>query len=249
MDTEPADWVRRKVEPGARIARHGRTWRIGRTGEALGVLYGRIGYEREASSIEQYDEEQKDFVEYAIRSGAATPFAIELDTLVMAIQHRPPEISMGAAANALALLLSDQEHRWTTEPPSRSIPLSEWRLGVEKVTRARFVLRKPNPHYTDTPDLEALIDGADAETARLELQGAQLDLDSPFISQTLSHIQNNYGEARLTGVTSTGEESTYSTTMQAEELTTEAGTNADGEVDLMSLLQAVAGTPNQDHTD
>ncbi|WP_440900344.1 hypothetical protein, partial [Actinosynnema sp.] len=121
---EPADWIRQQVEPGALITRYGRQWRIGRVEEARGVLSGRIGYEREASSVEQYDEEQKDFVEYAIRSGAVTPFAIELETLVLAIQHRPPDISMGAAANALAQLLSDPEHRWTAEPPSRRIPLT-----------------------------------------------------------------------------------------------------------------------------
>lgn len=236
--------------PGARVVRYGRTWRIGRTEQALGVLSGRIGYEREASSIEQYDEEQKDFIEYAIRSGAATPFAIDLSTQVLAIQHRPPEISMGGAANALALLLSDQEHRWTTEPPSRRIPLIEWRQGVHKVTRARFVVKQPNPHYTDTPDLEALIEQANAEVARLELQAENgIDLDSPFLDQTLRHIENNYGEARLIGVRADGTESTYSTAMHAEELTTEAATNADGEVDLMSLLQAVAGSTDQDDTD
>jgi hypothetical protein len=156
---------------------------------------------------------------------------------------------MGPAANTIAMLLSEAEYRWSAEPDGRQIPLSIWRQRMSHITRVRLVVRRPNPHYQDTPDLEALINQSDAEVARLELQSEHgVDLNSPFLQQTIRHIEAGYGEGYLSGITSDGTESTYSTLLHSVEQTTEAPANDDGEVDLMSVLQNVAGQSDQGDT-
>lgn len=244
IDATPAQWITSHVVPGATVERYRRTWIVGQTEEHLGVLYGRIGYERDPSVFEIYDEEQKDFVGVSIRTGNVTPFAINLDSLVLAFQTKPPEIIMGAVANAIAALLSEEDARWRAESLlATRMALSEWVQGVDRVTRIRFFIRQPNPHYQDARDLEALIEQAQAKFARLELQADDgLDLNSPFVEQTLRHVdEHSYGEARLTGSTADGIESVYSTEIQTVEKVTEAPAHPEtGEVGQASLGEAVA---------
>lgn len=244
IDATPAQWIASHVVPGATVDRYRRTWIVGQTEEHLGVLYGRIGYERDASQFEIYDEEQKDFVGVSIRTGNVTPFAINLNSLVLAFQTKPPEIVMGSVANAIAALLSEDDARWRAESLlARRMTLNEWVQSVDRVTRIRFFIRQPNPHYQDAPDLEALIEQAQAEVGRLELQAdGGLDLNSPFVEQTLRHVdEHSYGEARLTGSTVDGTESVYATDIQTVEEVTEAPTHPEtGEVGQASLAEAVA---------
>ncbi|MFI6026387.1 hypothetical protein [Amycolatopsis magusensis] len=244
LDATPAQWVASHIVPGATVERYRRTWIIGQTEQHSDVLYGRIGYERDASVFEIYDQEQKDFVGVSIRTGTVTPFAINLDTLVLAFQTKPPEIVMGSVANAVASLLTEGDARWRAESLlARRMTLSQWREGIDRVTRIRFYIRQPNPHYQDAPDLEALIEQAQAEVGRLELQAdGGLDLESPFVEQTLRHVdEHGYGDARLTGKTADGAESVYSTEIHTVEEVTEAPAHPEtGEVGQASLADAVA---------
>jgi len=233
-----------RITPGESVERYRRTWIVGQTETHGEVLYGRIGYERDASVFEIYDQEKKDFIGVSIRTGTVTPFAINTSNLVLAFQTKPPDIIMGSVANAIAQLLSDDDLRWrAVSLLARRMTLAEWRRSVDNVTRIRFHIRQPNPHYQDAPDLERLIEQARAEVGRLELQSESgLDLESPFIEQTLRHVdEHNYGDARLTGITENGNESVYSTEIDTVEEVTEAPAHPEtGEVGQASLAEAVA---------
>ncbi|WP_414936500.1 hypothetical protein [Amycolatopsis sp. cmx-11-51] len=249
FDATPAQVITSRIVPGARIERYRRTWIVGYTELHGDVLHGRIGYERNPSVFEFYDEEERDFIGVTFRLGNVTPFAINTTNLVLAFQARPPEIVIGSVSNAIAMMLSEGDSRWHVESLLASrMSLREWTQSVDRVTRIRFNIRQPNPHYQDAPDLEALIEQARAEVGRLELQAAGgLDLASPFVEQTLRHVdEHKYGEARLTGTTSSGTESIYSTEIATVETVVEAPADpATGEVGQASLADAVA-SENED---
>lgn len=255
LGLDPQGQILSRIAPGQRTERYGRTWIIGRTEHRDdGSLFGRIGYQA-GGTVELWDEDQQDFIDVAVQGGFATPFLINVRTSALAFQPRPPQIKIGAVTGAFKALLSTaDEEPWSIYSAARRVSLDEWLDRVIKVTHVRMRMRRPNPHYEDTPNLEALLEQSEADVVRLEARSKDgLKIESGFIQETLRHVGAGYGDARLTGTVreESGErETVYDTEIGTEEQTSEAPANPDsGEVSTESLQQALAVPDDEGDTD
>lgn len=221
FDTEVFDeWgprIREVIRPSARTTRYGREWIIGQVEEANGIITGRIGFQGEPGTAEVWDEERSDFIETAIPSGMTAPFAIDTRNLTAAIQARNPHIKVNGLVGAFEALLTGAGKRWRLEALRETMSLAEWKRSVHHVTYVRFTIREPNPHYHDARNLEELMSQLSSEVIQLEAQSDNgLDINSPFIVETESHIERGYGDGEYRGLSDAGE-SLYSTKVGAEE--------------------------------
>lgn len=194
---------------------------------------------------EVWDDEAKDFREVAVPAGLTSPFAVNLRTMRMALQPRGSAIKLNGLIGAFRALLAQGGDSWRILTPEKEMSFTQWRASVDRVVDVRFRLRKPNPHWEGAPDLEAVMEQAEAELALLELQAEKgIDTTAPFIAQSQVHVERGYGEARYVGLrgveTSEVRETVYNTTLGSEEEVVEVAVREDGEVDRSDLAQTLA---------
>lgn len=249
--TTDREWIQERIRPGASVERYGREWVIGRTEEEDGVLSGRIGFRGAEGLAEIWDDQATDFVPTAVPQGQAVPFAIDLATGRLALQTRPA-LKINGLTGALEALLSEGNLRWRIRSPRARMSFSDWRASVDRVTKVRLRVVKPNPTYRDTPNLEALIEQAEAEVVVLEMQADHgINTDTTFITESQEHIDRGYGEGIYRGE-SEGRETVYNTRLEAEETFEEFEVNLDGEVpheSLKTVLNEPLTSGDTDHDD
>src|SRR5688500_4431202 len=145
---EQEERVRSAFVPGTSATRYGRTWLMGQVREEDGFLYGRIGFEAEGGVTEVWDPVRLDFAEVAIPSGVTSPFALRLSDLVMVFQTRGAIIKINTFIGAMQALLHEATgDHWLLVTTRRRVDFATWRVTVDRVTRARFHLERPNPNY------------------------------------------------------------------------------------------------------
>lgn len=242
------EYIQAALTAGRSTERYGREWIVGRTTQVGDVLTGRIGFRGAEGMVEVWDDEDQDFREVAVPAGLTSPFAVNLRTLQMALQPRGA-IKLNGLIGAFRNLLTQEGDQWRVLTPEKEMSFSVWRASVDRVVSVKFRLRKPNPHYQGTPDLEAVLEQAEAEVAALELQSeAGIDTNAPFVQQSQHHVERGYGESRYVGLrgvaTSEPRESVYNSNLGSEEEALEVAVGEDGEVsqsDLSSTLALAAG--------
>lgn len=228
------EWIVSRMHRGATAVRYGREWIVGKTEVSGDVLTGRIGFRGAEGMAEVWNDEERDFEAIAVPQGQAAPFAIDLRSFRLAIQSRPL-LKLNGLIGAIEALLSEDDFRWRISSPRAVMSFSEWRASVERVTKVRLRVVKPNPHYRDTPNLEALLEQAEAEVVLMELQAESgIDTDATFIAESQEHIDAGYGEAIYRGV-SAGRETVFNTKLHTEETYEELEVTLDGEVPHESL--------------
>lgn len=238
-------------QAGRRVRRYSREWLVGHTDVLDGTLVGKIGFQSEGETfVEVWDEALNDFATYAVTQGFTMPFAVDLDSLLLLVQPRA-QVKLNGVIGAMEAMLDQrtQERGWRIISTGPRITRQAWLDSVERVTEVRLVVRQPNPHWQDADDLQAVMETAAADVARLVLAASGgIDLDAPFLQQTLGHVDRNYGEGTLTGVRSDGRVSTFSTRLEAEELPEQLPVQDTGEVARETLKQALGAsqTPAED---
>lgn len=238
--------IRSAFSPASCVTRYRRDWIVGQTTEDDGVLRGRLGIKGIEDIAEIWDEERKDFATTAVPAGAAVPFAIDLNTLVMVVQPRG-RIEINGIAGAVKMLLNEatgSKDSWSVRAPGNELSFKEWREGVSVVRSVRFTVRKPNPHYRDTPDLQHIMEETEADIVRFEAKADHgLDLDAGFLKDTQVHVEAGYGEARYVGerVDAQGHvtESVYYTEIKSEQEAEELPADQDGEVSFTGLAKTL----------
>jgi hypothetical protein len=147
------------IHPGASTVRYRRTWRIGHTTASREdqILYSRLGFEGSRTTV-IWDEEDADFLSAPVPSGQFVPFAIDLRTLAVAFQTRPPDIKVSSFTGALQSVLREEsrDFGWRVESQIRQLTFDEWRSTVDRVTRLRFRLERPNPNWAGRPEIESI---------------------------------------------------------------------------------------------
>ncbi|ERS41840.1 hypothetical protein HMPREF1287_01162 [Corynebacterium sp. KPL1986] len=226
--------VENALSQGSGVERYGRLWRIGRVDKIDNVVIGKLGFINRPKTSEIWDEEELDFQEVQFKDGSSATFAVNLDNLSLAIQSTP-NVGVTSALGAIRALLSLEGEKWTLSPLKRAVSFEQWKNSVDKIVRAKYKLRKPNPHYGEAKSLEEIMEGAEAEVATLEVSSDQgLDLDSSFLQETQLHTERGYGEADFVGIRSdaTGQnvETKYSSIAGSEEEAVEIETLENGEV-------------------
>lgn len=247
-------YVRDAFSPGRRTERYGREWIIGRTSRNADVLTGRIGFRGAEGMAEIWDEEEVNFREVAVPAGLTSPFAVNLRTLQMALQPRGAAITLNGLIGAFRSLLRKDGERWNIRSPRREMTFAQWRESVDLVTSVRFHLKKPNPHWQGTPELEAVMEQAEAEVAALELSAQQgIDTSASFVKESQHHVEREYGDARYVGLrgsrTSEPHETVYNTRISSEEESLEVPVGDDGEVSQKDLTSALAEEPEAQDTE
>lgn len=194
---------------------------------------------------EVWDEQAKDFTAVAVPAGLTAPFAVNLSLLTMALQPRGGAIKLNGLIGAFRELLSRDKEQWQIIAPTKETSYEEWRDSVDRVTSVRFRLRKPNPHWRDTPDLEAVLEQAEAEVARMELHSDDgIDTESSFVKQSQRHVERGYGEFVYVGVryadTPDAIESVFNSSLDSEEQAIELPADEHGEVTSEALGKSLA---------
>lgn len=229
------EWLESRLTPGRSVTRYNREWLLGKIDVAGNKLAGRIGFSGAEGSADVWDPWQQDFLPVAVPQGHAVPFVVDLQTLRLAVQTRGSDIRLNSVIGAFQAMLSEGGQRWRVRSPKRTMSFGEWRATVDKVTSVRFRVRRPNPHYRGTPNLEHMLEQSESEVVTLEMQSNDgLNTDFEFITESQEHVEAGYGEATYHGV-SEDHESVYSTMLEAEETFEEAEVNAHGEVPHESL--------------
>lgn len=228
---------------GNRVTTYQRTWIVGPTDLEDGVLSGRIGYQGEDGTAEIWDDAAQDFVETAVPQGLTAPFAIDLDTLSVAVQPRGGLIKVQSLVNAFERLLSVDPEKWKLVGFHTPTSLEDWKASVDRVVSVKFVVKVPNPNYHGADNVEELIELFAAQNVSLEAQNPKgVDLSSPFVAETEQHIARGYGEAEYRGKSKTdGRETVYSTAVGSEEQYEESAVDpSTGEVPTDNLRQILA---------
>lgn len=206
--------------PGASTERFGRTWRIGRISHPrTDAIFGRIGFSRE-SGAESWDEAVMDFVDVLVPSGLAAPFTIDLTSLRVAFQIRPPDIKATSFTGALQAILREKTDNdgWAVEVLRQEATFEHWLSSMRAITELRLKLTPPNPNYRGRPAIQDLIErmNADAATIILTSQDGlaiQSDDGAGIISQAIAHVDLHYGSLTATGIDArSGRKSTFDST-------------------------------------
>lgn len=245
MFPDSRESILQALQPGTKVERYRRTWRVGAVQYRENILVGKLGYEGAEGLAEIWDEEASDFTEVAVPAGLTAPFAINLESLEMVVQPRGQTKLNGILGAVEQMLLQLHNVPWKIRAPRKEVTFEKWRSSVAKVTSVRFRVLKPNPHYRGTPDIEALLEESEADVVRIELQADTdegIDTNSPFVDQSQRHVESGYGEARYVGqkVTPTGaRESVYNSKLNSEEETEETNADQYGEVPFDSLTDVL----------
>ena len=207
MYETPDDQLTRALIPGASTERFGRTWRLGRTSRLRdNVIFARVGFSRE-SGAESWDEVSKDFVDVIVPSGLAAPFTVDLDTLHLAFQIRPPDIKTTSFTGALQHILREAtgNDEWIVEVPRHEATFEHWVSTVRAITEIRLRLTPPNPNYIGRPHIQTMLELMNADAATLTLashDGLNMDAldDADVINQAITHINMHYGNIKAVGI-------------------------------------------------
>ena len=81
-----AQRVENALSQGSSAVRYGRIWRVGKVEHDGNVLIGKLGFVNRPKTSEVWNEDKLDFQEFEFEGGASSTFAVNLDTLKLAIQ-------------------------------------------------------------------------------------------------------------------------------------------------------------------
>lgn len=185
---------------GTEVERYTRVWRVGKVVERDGVLYARIGFERDGRPTDLWDADELDFVEQLIPSGTVSPFAIDLETGLVAFQLRGADIKVGSFVGALEEALRNaSDQQWLVEPVVIERSFESWARSVDRVTRVHTQLGLPNPNWKGRELIQQAMEGASA--AHLDMTWTSddgLDIEAAVIAQAVAHAKR-YGEVKAQG--------------------------------------------------
>lgn len=209
--------IRGSWVPGAEVTRYGRQWTLSKMlSFDKSAVYGKIGFvDTDQLDTLFFDRDKFDFVRGQAPSGIVVPFIISRDFLV-SYQLIGETVKESTFINALEALLNagnSQFYSWDIKPLTFEVSYEAWRENVETVTRFELRLERPNPNYHGDKIAEDLVEGLMAEYVRLsgvardEANG--IDTDSDIFQQALDHVLRNYGNAKLVGVDSQGDQSVF----------------------------------------
>lgn len=245
--TSPREAALAAFVPGTSTSRYNRTWLMGQSRiEQDEFLVGRIGFEADGGVAEVWDSGRQDFTEVAIPSGVTSQFVIDLRDLTMVFQTRGSIIKVNSFIGAMQALLRESTGQdWTLVTSQRKINFEDWRASVDRITRIRFHIERPNPNYEGRPDVKRLLEGTNAVAGTFELQNPDgLATDGEIVEQLLQHVLMGYGDASVVGQRDAEGrivDSLYETRLQGESELHELPADEHGDVPVDELRRELTG--------
>lgn len=130
-----------------------------------------------------------------------SPFVADLLDGRLAFQLRDARTHPRTSAATFQALLgrADPVHRWEVSVDLSRVAWEDWRSSVDRLEELRLLLHRPNPDYGDRHQVQALIEGANAELLRMVLQADAdsldgIDVDAELVAQAIEHVQAGYGD-------------------------------------------------------
>jgi len=196
--------LRQSLVAGALVDRYNKVWRVGPlidVPDRPGSVSSRIGYEDSTTRV-QWDPASNDWVEVEFADGTVYAFVLDVENGALAYQA-PTSVALLSAFQAL---LNAQGHgRWRVQSVMVEQSWSEWRASVDRVSRLRFRLQRPNPNFDGRPRIEEMVDGTHSKMVDLvltadpdDLEG--VDLEAEYVKQALAHaVDKGYGYVKADG--------------------------------------------------
>ena len=169
-------------------------------------LWAKLGFQR-ARSKTFYDEKTHDFV-----SGAAADleasfaiFALDVTTQYLSFELKPPEIDLESFRSALDALLrlNKREFRFTVELVPDVVQFEKWLLGVDRVSRLRIALRRPNPSFAGRPlAVRELLEKSNSARVTIEAvapEGESLNVEGSDLKDLTTYSGEGYGDITASG--------------------------------------------------
>jgi hypothetical protein len=193
------------MEPGTRVVRYEREWRMGRFERRENWINGRIGYQMSGSTVELWDADAGDFRRSLLPAGYTSPFAIDVDHLRVAFQLRSGFIKPTTFTSNFRALLEKASgaYRWRVEHEVQAISWEEWKDRVSRITEISVRVDRPNPNYHGRRKIREVIEGSGAKMVRLiyraDPKGNQsINVDSALLAEALDHAEE-YGSYEAKG--------------------------------------------------
>lgn len=237
---EPADLLRSALQPGFRDERYGRLWRLSRTHERSGFVYGHLGFESRSGADLWADDEQE-FEQAEVPNGAASPFAIRLTDLAIVFQTRRQDIRVASFISAFQAMLRtiDSNQQWRLESLTGKVPFDQWLHEMEKISRVRFKMKKSTPPPSDA-GLIGLVLHCKPDLAVLELRAkGGIEVSGDLMRELLQRAEAGYGELVVVGrrKDSAAAERIWVSTLEGESVVSEVPIDSEtGEATFATLV-------------
>jgi hypothetical protein len=191
--------------PGTMVERYDRLWRLGPPATEARKLHGKVGYQSAGNLNEIWDDERLDFV--GVPQGQSTPYAIDLESMLIAFQVRGQQIKKNTfRGNFQGLLRQASNHDWIVRLEGvAQLPWEEWLDHIDRLVKLDVTMNRPNPRYPGTL-LEDFFEGTKIAAGKLGLKAAEdgsIDIESSeFLKQSLA-LAENYGHYTAVGAIET----------------------------------------------
>ena len=206
--SSPEDLVA-ALSPDSHVERYNRSWRFSRPRRLDGWLLGKMGFERLGERAgSTYDEELKDFVPITRvnEQVSFSHFVIELNSQTIAFEEKPPDIRRQSFIGAFQALTGVAGLRFSLDLLSDAEDFREWLGTIDRLVRVRVVVRRPNPDWTEVPELlRRLLEPSNAEEADVTLWTGDDDsesglvVDGTVIDDAAGYVAAGHGTLRARG--------------------------------------------------
>lgn len=202
-----ADALRAALDPDIQVQNYGRVWRLSEPdwNVAPGDVCGVLGFVRRKNlEAANYDEERHEWVraEVSRRESNCAHFRVNLDSQLIIFEERRPDIDRSAFSSALSKFLAPAG--FAVEPVIDSSPFETWLADVDRVTRFRATLKRPNPRWAKrAQEVRDVIDDTEAETitieAKAEHSATGLSVNDTFIGGIAEATRLGNGQYEASG--------------------------------------------------
>jgi len=195
------------LDPHKSATRYNRRWRFSRPVETEGYINGKLGFIRQTQAEEMaFDEEREDFVttEAIATQGSFSMFVIDPVSEILAFEERPPAIRRQSFVGAFKSLLAESDFPATVALLSDPAEFHEFVASVDRISRIRAVVYRPNPGWRDDAEhLQQIVEQAAAERAEVVAvapEGGGLNASARWIEGALGQIaEHGQGNLKATG--------------------------------------------------
>ncbi len=203
-------------KPGRTVKRYGRRWRLTRVlDESDEHIFGQIGFvDDEDANTLIFDDERQEFVRREASRGVVVPFAVDKRGGLIAHQLWPGVVRGTTFTGALGALLNSDDllYDWRVQSVVEQREFSDWLKETAAVTRFRFTLERPNPHYFGNKRIEDAIESIEAQVVSLAAaarEGGSIDTKADLFRQALDHVTHEYGRGVVEGRDRDGSSTTW----------------------------------------
>jgi hypothetical protein len=172
-------------------------------------IHSRIGYEREDEQVEFWNPETQDFETNFLPTGRTSPFALDVQSGLVAFQLRSGDIRPQTFVGAFQALLrkADRTMGWQVQHLFHGIDWTQF-VSQVRLVELRIRLERPNPRYPGER-VERFVEDTGAYVINMAAHvpldhPGELDPSEQLWQEDIEHADQGYGDYSATGETLLG---------------------------------------------